>query len=71
MGHGLCVMRCVLCVVGWALGYAPSMKRIVPVLIAVAAAAATAIAAVKLFEEDPRPTGPEGTWELDEDRTPS
>jgi len=46
------------------------MKKLLPVLVT-AAAAAIAVAAVRLLEDDPLPTQPDGSWELDEDESTS
>jgi hypothetical protein len=46
------------------------VKKLLPVLVT-AAAAAIAVAAVRLLEDDPLPTQPVGSWELDEDESTS
>ncbi len=43
------------------------MKRLIPVLLT-AAAAAVAVATLKLLEDHPLPEPPLGRWELDDDR---
>lgn len=52
------------------LGSLRSMNKFVPVLIT-AAVAVVAVAAVRLLEDDPMPTQPDGVWELDEDTAAS